>query len=132
MRYLDYKKYQEERKKYAIFSMKYSNIKFIPIKNTNIVINKEIINFGNEEDKDIPVNKETRELICVGNRSKHNIKIQFSVKEECDKYEIRTNPEIFTIPPKKAIEIEIFIKPLCTCSGEDFIVLINKDMKKGK
>ena len=100
MKYLDYKKYQEERKKYTIFSMKYSNIKFIPIKNTNIVINKEIINFENEEEQ-IPVNKETRELICIGNRSKHNIKIQFSTKTGCLKYEIRTNPEVFTIPPKE-------------------------------
>ena len=38
-----------------------------------IKINKEIVHFEKEEgDPEIPVNEETRELLCVGNDSKHS------------------------------------------------------------
>ncbi|KAL7721960.1 Protein serine/threonine kinase [Entamoeba marina] len=78
------------------------------------------------------LNEETRDLICVGNTSKHTIKVQFSVKDGCDKYEIRTNPQLITIPKGKACEFEIFIKPLCTCKINDQIMLISVDLSKGK
>ncbi|KAL7720454.1 Tyrosine kinase [Entamoeba marina] len=96
----------------------------------NVVINKELL--FNDESEEIGVNEETRDFVCVGNTSKHTIKVQFSVKDGCDKYEIRTNPQLITIPKGKAIEFEIFIKPLCTCKINDQIMLISVDLTKGK
>ncbi|KAL7711534.1 Serine/threonine kinase [Entamoeba marina] len=111
--------------------MSRSNIQFIPTNNKDVVINTDEILF-NDELEEIGVNKETRDLICVGNTSNHTIKVQFSVKDGCDKYEIRTNPQLITIPKGKAIEFEIFIKPLCTCKINDQIMLISVDLTKGK
>ena len=48
------------------------------------------------------------------------------------KYEIRIQHEVITIEKGKACEFEIFIKPLCTCSIEDNIVLTSLNPKKGK
>ncbi|KAL7719714.1 Protein serine/threonine kinase [Entamoeba marina] len=128
--YLDHKKLEEHRKKYTIFDMDKSNIKFIPTENKDVMINREVILFDDEDE--IKVNEETRDLICVGNSSKNTIKVQFSVKEGCDKYEIRTNPQLMTIPKGKALEFEIFIKPLCTCKIDDQFVLISANLSKGK
>ncbi|KAL7713823.1 Protein serine/threonine kinase [Entamoeba marina] len=127
----DWRKQQKQRKETTIFDMSRSNIKFIPTNNKDVVINKDEILF-NDECEEIGVNEETRDLICVGNTSKHTIKVQFSVKEGCDKYEIRTNPQLITIPKGKAVEFEIFIKPLCTCKINDQIMLISVDLTKGK
>ncbi|KAL7716668.1 Protein serine/threonine kinase [Entamoeba marina] len=129
--YLDHKKFEKQRKVITIFDMKTSNIKFNATNNKDVVMNKYEILF-NDESEEIGVNEETRDLICVGNTSKHTIKVQFSVKDGCDKYEIRTNPQLITIPKGKAIEFEIFIKPLCTCKINDQIMLISVDLSKGK
>ena len=83
-----YKKVQKT-KKYEIFDINYSNIKFRTLGDVNIITNKEMIEFEKEYDKFIPVNEETRELICIGNKYKIHLKIQFSTKTGCDKYEIR-------------------------------------------
>ncbi|KAL7720566.1 Tyrosine kinase [Entamoeba marina] len=128
---LDWRKQQKQRKQTTIFDMKTSNVQFIPTNNSDVVINKNEILFNDESDE-IGVNEETRDLICVGNTSKHTIKVQFSVKDGCDKYEIRTNPQLITIPKGKAVEFEIFIKPLCTCKINDQIMLISVDLTKGK
>ncbi|KAL7717778.1 Protein serine/threonine kinase [Entamoeba marina] len=110
---LDWRKQQKQRQLTTIFSMKTSNIQFQSTNNQDVVINKNEILFNDECDE-IGVNEETRDLICVGNTSKHTIKVQFSVKDG------------------KAIEFEIFIKPLCTCKINDQIMLISVDLSKGK
>ena len=94
---------------------------------------KTIIEFIKDYDTDeIAVNEETKELICIGNNNKNKVKLQFSVKQNNYKYEIRVEPEVITIGKGKACEFEIFIKPLCTCNIEDNIILTSLDPKKGK
>ncbi|KAL7721220.1 Protein serine/threonine kinase [Entamoeba marina] len=122
---------KKQEKTTTIFNMSRSNIKFNKTNNKDVVINKEVLLFD-DNGTEIGVNEETRDLICVGNTSKHTIKVQFSVKDGCDKYEIRTNPQVISIPKGKAVEFEIFIKPLCTCSIIDQIMLISADLSKGK
>ena len=46
--------------------------------NDILVTNKPILSFNDEFDE-IPVMTETRTLICIGNISKNNLKVQFSV-----------------------------------------------------
>ena len=59
------------------------------------------------------------------------MKVQFTLKEDTDRYEIRTNPQIIILKRHEACEFEIYIKPLCTTSMEDTIKLITINMKKG-
>ncbi|GAB1223370.1 hypothetical protein ENUP19_0144G0013 [Entamoeba nuttalli] len=122
-RVLDYRKEEELRKKYCIFDMSRSNVEFHSTDNPDVVINKEVIHFTIDNQNDI---EETIQI-----PEKNTIKVQFSVKEGCDKYEIRTNPQLVTIPKGKALEFEVFIKPLCSCFVEDIIKLFSLDVKKG-
>ena len=136
-RIIKYRREEKKRKEFCIFDMKKSNVEFHPTDNPEVVINTKQIHFIVDsvdyisEEMQIPVEEETRALICVGNRSKNTLKIQFSVKEGCYKYEIRTRPQMITIPKGKAIEFEVFIRPLCTCVIEDIIKMFSLNMKKG-
>ena len=58
--------------------------------------NKQQLSF-NDDQEEVPVEQETKELICIGNPSATNLKVQFSVKEGCYKYQIRTDPQVITI-----------------------------------
>ncbi|MBQ8434916.1 MAG: hypothetical protein IJX24_02755, partial [Oscillospiraceae bacterium] len=59
----------------------------------DIVTNKTKLTFS-DELSEIPVEQETKELICIGNKSKERIKVQITTKKGCEKYEIRTEPQI--------------------------------------
>ena len=84
-----------------------------------------------DEMNEIPVNEETKDLICIGNKSKNRLKVQITSKEGCEKYEIRTEPKIISLKPGEACEFNVFITPFCTCHFEDEIKLIVLDIKKG-
>ena len=126
------KKRYEKEKNICIFKMSKSNVKFIHYLNRVVVSNKEVVKFNLDSDELIPVNEETRDLICIGNQSKNELKIQISTKEGCDKYEIRTEPQLVTLKSGEACEFEIFVKPLCTSDLKDQIMIIALDIKKGK
>ncbi|ELP85999.1 protein kinase domain containing protein, partial [Entamoeba invadens IP1] len=124
---------QKEKKKLeniCVFQMKRSNITMIAL-NKQLCSNKNPIKFDLEEDSPINVDQETRDLICVGNTSKHNLKVQFSVIDGCDHYEIRTVPSLITLKRGEACEFEIFIKPLCSCKIEEDVMLIALDLELG-
>ena len=87
--------------------------------------------FDGLDAKFIPVGKETKDLICIGNDNADMMKIQFTTKEDTDRYEIRTIPQINILNKYEACEFEIFIKPLCTTSLEDTIRLVTVNMRKG-
>ena len=52
-------------------------------------------------------------------------------KEKSLKDEIRTEPNIITIPTNYACEFSIYIKPLCTNTINDNIKITGLDIKKG-
>ncbi|EDR25791.1 protein serine/threonine kinase, putative [Entamoeba dispar SAW760] len=83
-----------------------------------------------EIDKEYGLNKEIRELICIGNEKKEKKKIQISSKEENEKYSIRTNPNIITIEGGYACEFEIFITIKCTTKIKEQIMIISKTLNK--
>ena len=72
--------------------MKKSNINFIEVNNI-LSVSKSTVDF-NEDVPEIPVNEETRILLCVGNCGNNKLKVQFSVMEGCDQYEIRSEPQL--------------------------------------
>ncbi|ELP90368.1 protein kinase domain containing protein, partial [Entamoeba invadens IP1] len=116
----------------CVFQMKKSNIHFFKI-NEWLVSNRKVLEFENNDtqNESIPVDKETRELLCVGNKSKNRMKIQFSVIKGCDYYEIRTEPKLVNLKSGEACEFEVFLTPLCSRNIEEKIVCIGLDIKKG-
>ena len=112
--------------------MKYSNVNFLPLRDGSIVANKTTIGFTNYYNNEvIPVNKESKKLICIGNKGKNKVKLQFTVQNDY-RIEIRINPEVVTIGKWKACEFEIFIKSLCTYNVEDNVLLSSLDLNKVK
>ncbi|ELP88916.1 hypothetical protein EIN_356990, partial [Entamoeba invadens IP1] len=70
------KNQKKEKLKVCTYKMSRSNIKMFTLVDT-IVVNKSKLKFDLDTDEFIPVDKETRDLICIGNTSKHNMKVQF-------------------------------------------------------
>ncbi|ELP85509.1 protein kinase, putative, partial [Entamoeba invadens IP1] len=113
------------------FLMSRSNIEMYKLCDT-LVANKIKLKFDLSSDSElIKVDTETRDLICIGNTSKNNMKVQFSVLEGCDCYKIRTVPSIVTLKHGEACEFEIFINPLCSCDIKDDIMVIGLELKTG-
>ncbi|GAB1223499.1 hypothetical protein ENUP19_0149G0037 [Entamoeba nuttalli] len=123
------KEKKEQEKTTTIFKITQSNIKFIPL-GDGILTNKKEIEL--QEGEEIQVNEEIRELICIGNDKKENMKIQISSKEENEKYSIRTNPNIIIIEGGYACEFEIFITIKCTTKINDKIMIISKTLNKAQ
>ena len=124
---LHHKRVQKERERLTIFKMKESDIEMIELEEY-LVGSATEIDFGN----DIPVDSETVHKICIGNKSKRKAKIQFTTKEDCEKYTIRTEPALVTLNKGDACEFKVFIKPICTCQLKDEIVLTALDISNGK
>ncbi|ELP90249.1 protein serine/threonine kinase, putative [Entamoeba invadens IP1] len=129
------RKIKQQMQNVCVFNMKKSNILFKNL-SSNLVTNNTEIVFENDTDDNaesayIPVNKETRTLLCIGNISKRAQKIQFSVNEGCELYSIRTVPQLVTLKQDQACEFEIFIQPNCSCEIEDDILCISLDINKG-
>ncbi|ELP86826.1 protein serine/threonine kinase, putative [Entamoeba invadens IP1] len=114
----------------CIFKMNRSNIIMTKI-GDEILSNKQAISFG-EQNEEIGIAVESRELICVGNGSKSHLKVQISTKTSANKYTIRTEPKIITLKSGFACEFEIFLTPLCTMHLVDEIVLVALDLTTGK
>ncbi|ELP89119.1 fibroblast growth factor receptor 1 precursor, putative, partial [Entamoeba invadens IP1] len=131
---LNHHKTEKMREKCCLFDIKKTNIEFVKTDIVDIVVNKKCIEFCGKTEgiTKIPVAIESRELICVGNVGKNVIKVQFSLKDNCTKYSIRTEPKIMTIPKGKAIEFEVFLTPNYSCIIEDKIVLVSANLKKGE
>ncbi|ELP88651.1 protein kinase, putative, partial [Entamoeba invadens IP1] len=124
------KKDNKHTENICVFKMSRSNIKMTKF-DGDILSNKNEISFGDESDK-IQIETESRELLCVGNSSKGNVKIQITTKDKCDKYKIRTEPKIVTLKSGFACEFEVFITPYCTMDLSDEVVIVSLDLHSGK
>ncbi|ELP84793.1 protein serine/threonine kinase, putative [Entamoeba invadens IP1] len=124
------KKDNKDAENVCVFNMSRSNIVMTKL-DGEILSNKQEISFGGDNDK-IHIEYESRELLCVGNSSKGNVKIQITTKDKCDKYTIRTEPQIVTLKKGFACEFEVFLTPLCTMDLSDEIVIISLNLNSGK
>ncbi|ELP94693.1 protein serine/threonine kinase, putative [Entamoeba invadens IP1] len=116
--------------KICIFEMKRSNIE-MKVLSGDVMVNLKSLSFNDEEEL-LAVDKESRSLLCVGNNSKSNMKVQITTKSNCEKYNIRTEPNLVTLKSGYACEFEVFITPHCTMSLCDQIVIISLQLKSGK
>jgi len=116
----------------GVFKLRNTNIRFLPITvNSPICVNKNEIKFDLEGEELIPMNKETRDLLCVGNRGRVNLKVQISSNEN-SKYEFHAKPSVMFLKPGEGCEFEVFIFPLCTCTINDKLALISLDISKAQ
>ncbi|ELP93726.1 tyrosine kinase, putative, partial [Entamoeba invadens IP1] len=124
--YFIFKKHKNTEEK-TIFKMERSNLIFTSLDSV-LSSNKKLIDFDNIQ---IPVNKETRELLCLGNKSKHHIKLQLSVITD-ERVTIQINPQIVVLKNGEACEFEILVTPNCTCKISSLLKLIYIDFKTAK
>ncbi|ELP93691.1 protein kinase, putative, partial [Entamoeba invadens IP1] len=114
-------------KSITLFEMKRSNISFTTLQGGICVSSKEI-NF-NAEKNEIPVEQETREILCVGNTNKAVMKIQFTLSSNNDKYEVRVEPEIVSLKNKFACEFSIYVTPFCTTKISGTLQIVSQNIK---
>ena len=76
----------------CIFDMRKSNVDFDTRVGESLYSNKTKLMFDGLDAKFILVGEETKYLIRIGNDNSDMMKIQFTTKEDTDRYEIRTNP----------------------------------------
>ncbi|GAB1227985.1 hypothetical protein ENUP19_0367G0018 [Entamoeba nuttalli] len=128
------RKKKEREEKICEFDMSRCNMLFEDVdKESGLCVNKKELTFTIDRMSDtIPVGEESRDLLCIGNKKSHTLKVQITTKTNIDKYYIRSDPSLITIDKGKAVEFSIFIKPLCTTTIDDSLVLLGLDMKKGK
>ncbi|ELP90339.1 protein kinase, putative, partial [Entamoeba invadens IP1] len=128
--WLQNQKQKKKEQNICNFKMSRSNIEMMKI-SANLVSNKKKLTFDLDNNDPLKVDKETRDLICIGNNSKNNLKVQFSVMNGCDYYEIRTVPSLVSLKPGFACEFEIFIKPLCTCTTKEDVMITSLNLSTG-
>ncbi|ELP92551.1 tyrosine protein kinase, putative [Entamoeba invadens IP1] len=124
------RKQKKKEQNICNFKMSRSNIEMMNL-SANLVTNKTTLKFDLDDNELLKIDIETRDLICIGNVSKSNLKVQFSVMEGCDYYEIRSVPPLVTLKPGYACEFEIFIKPLCTCVTKEHVAITSLNITTG-
>ena len=116
----------------TVFKIKKSNSKFVNVNKTDICLNMtKIVVDRDGYENEIPVGEETKALLCVGNKSRKNMKVQIT-STESTKYSIRIEPNVITLKPGMAVEFSIFVKPKCTCSVSDNISVVGISLNKAK
>ncbi|ELP83598.1 protein serine/threonine kinase, putative [Entamoeba invadens IP1] len=110
----------------CVFKMSRSNIA-MSVLDGNILTNKKSLTFDDTSEV-IPVEKESRELLCVGNKGKGVLKVQITTRGGCDKYSIRTEPQLVTLKKGEACESEVFVTPHCSMKLHDEMMIVTMDI----
>ncbi|ELP88795.1 hypothetical protein EIN_438050, partial [Entamoeba invadens IP1] len=126
-----YLKQKKVDKKICVFNMKKSNISFVKL-DKQICTNKNPLVFEGENTNEIPIDKETRELLCVGNCSKNPVKMQIIIKQGSDQFVLRTEPKIVTLKSGFACEFEMYIKPNFSCIIDEEIACVILDLTENR
>ncbi|ELP83819.1 hypothetical protein EIN_241960, partial [Entamoeba invadens IP1] len=113
----------EIEKTITLFNMNKSNINFVPLRG-GVSVSSTVIDL-NSDIEQIEVNKETRQVLCVGNTNKNATKIQFTISSNITKFTIRVDPEVVTLKSNFACEFSVFVKPLCSCKINNTIQLVS-------
>ncbi|ELP88654.1 protein kinase domain containing protein, partial [Entamoeba invadens IP1] len=119
-------KHKRDTKKITLFKLEHTNMKFVEMTNGLIIHTKNegfLITDDNLDENEIDVNKQIKNLFSIGNTTNHKVKIQFTSKCDIEKYTIRFEPSIVTIPPKFACEFSLFLSPLCTSTIDSTFVV---------
>ncbi|ELP88620.1 hypothetical protein EIN_366820 [Entamoeba invadens IP1] len=111
----------------TLFAMNISNINFVSFQ-SGVCVSSTVIDL-NSDTEQIEVNKETSQVLCVGNTNKNSTKKQFTISSNITKFTIRVDPEVVTLKYDFACEFSVFVTPLCSCNIDNNIQLISKNLK---
>ncbi|ELP84083.1 protein kinase domain containing protein, partial [Entamoeba invadens IP1] len=126
------RKEKKKMKNICIFDMDESNVNFTNL-SKKVSTNKPVLHFENQySGGKIEVGNESKELICIGNMTRHRIKIQMKVKENTEKYTLKIVPQVISLKRGEACEFEVFLLPNYTCNIEDKIACVCLDFREGK
>ena len=108
----------------TLIKMEKSNIKFENL-NELIVSDKTKLDFFDDYNNKpfIPVNCVTKGLICIGSLIKGQTIIHLEQREDCEKYEIRFEPQTISLKQGEACEISLYLKSLCSCKVDDYFII---------
>ena len=124
-------KFDGREQKYTIFDLKKSNIKFTNSINDVLSLNMNYIEFeGDDYNNEICFNEESKSLVCFANLSKSKIRLEF-IAPKNEKREIRIEPKEIVVNKGKGCEVNVFIKPLCTCNVDNDKFIIRYLILKG-
>ncbi|ELP89325.1 cysteine surface protein, putative, partial [Entamoeba invadens IP1] len=112
----------EINKTITLFAMNKSNINFVPLQG-GVCVSSNVIDL-NSDIEQIEVNRETRQVLCVGNTNKTATKIQFTISSNITKFTICIDPEVVTLKSGYACEFSVYVKPLCSCNINSTIQLV--------
>ena len=113
----------KQHERTCVFKMARSNVTFTPTRHRSICVDKYVVAFEGA----IPVDVESKELLCVGNKGKKDAKIQFVAKEGNEKFAVRSNPTTVTLARGMACEFEVLLTPLCSCTIDDKVMVVAKE-----
>ncbi|ELP89835.1 protein serine/threonine kinase, putative [Entamoeba invadens IP1] len=119
-------KYKRDTSGLTLFKLKHTNMIFVKMADglTIHTRNEEFVITDDDQDyEEIDVNREIKNLFSIGNTTNHKVKIQFTTKNDIEKYTIRFEPSIATIPPKFACEFSLFLNPLCTSTIDSTFIV---------
>ena len=119
---------REHSEGYVILRMDETNVTMIEIGH-GLSTNTRLLDINDNDP--IPINEEFKTILCVGNIGSKAKIIQITSIEGNERYEIRTFPQIVTLKKGQVCEFEVYVKPLCTTSVDDYITIISTDLKSG-
>ncbi|ELP91817.1 protein serine/threonine kinase, putative [Entamoeba invadens IP1] len=120
---------KKREKTTTLFNIKMSNITFTSLQG-GVCINKTELIFNTKCDE-IPVGKESCELLCVGNTTSKTLKIQISSKSDEESYQLRIDPNIVILKKGVACEFSIYLTPNYSSNITSQITLISKNLSSG-
>ncbi|ELP91119.1 protein serine/threonine kinase, putative [Entamoeba invadens IP1] len=120
---------KKREKTTTLFNMKKSNISFTSLQG-GVCINKTVLLFNTNCDE-IPVGKESRELLCVGNIISKTIKIQISSKLNEENYQLKIEPSIVILKKGVACEFSLHLIPNYSSNITSEIALVSKNLSSG-
>ena len=114
----------EVRETACVFAIARSNVTFASIPHSKIVANKQKVVY---DDGALPIDVESKALLCVGNKGRKMVKVQFIAKDGVDKFTVRTNPTVVTLEKGTACEFEVYVTPLCSTAIDDKVLFVVKE-----
>ena len=113
----------------TVFKMSRSNVVFVREKDSLIAVNRKELTFTDFGNGDaVMVGAENRDVLCVGNVSKHAVKVRV-VLHESDVYDTSVTPNSAVLKRGMACEFAFVITPHCSSVFTDRVVVEGVDLK---
>ncbi|ELP83726.1 protein serine/threonine kinase, putative [Entamoeba invadens IP1] len=124
-------KRRDVEKQFDTFSIKKSDVSFLSF--GTILMDRNALAFAQEDSCEIPVDKISTQDLIIGNMGRNTVKVSFSLKSgEVMKYTVETNPSSFVLRNGKACKFSITIKPNCSCTIDNEMIVNIDDLKTNK